>query len=244
MFARRIMDHSLACPSRAAAQCVERLRRKPAPGLLAACGLAALLAGCATRPGPTVATTPALTAGPGDVMRPLPQRLALRQRPPCAAQIAVSASQWRGTLAHIAALLQALDTETRLSPDNPLPSVALCHAGTRATPLDIALWSVLLHARDVERLRFAQSPLLPVDPGTDARPSRTVSGASFLGPEGSQVLVINRGTRTARVRLGTWVRKEARLEQFRAAPLATISAILAPQQASVTLPPESLSIVR
>jgi hypothetical protein len=191
-----------------------------------------------------IATTPTLTAGPGDVMRPLPQQLALRQCPPCTAQIAVSAAPWRGMLSQIAALLRALDTEGRPSPDNPLPSVALCHAGAQATPLDVALRRVLLHARDVERLRFAQSPLLPVDPGTEERPSPTVSGASFLGPEGSQVLVINRGTRTTRVRLGTWVRKEARLEQFRATPLATISAIVTPQQASITLPPESLSIVR
>lgn len=194
---------------------------------LAAFGCAAALAAAA----PAEAALP-VVAGPGDVMRALPPHLARQIAPD--RNIAAASPPWSRRLARLAGTLRALDRGDPGGDPSSDVAAALRRLGReRPAALAAAMRDVLRDARDFEWLRFSRAP------------SGALVGASFLGPDGSRVVVINRGTRALRVRLGSWVRSHARFEVFapgpgsKAAPHAIFGRV---GPGGLVLPPRSVAI--
>jgi hypothetical protein len=103
----------------------------------------------------------------------------------------------------------------------------------------------LAGAHDFEKLRF---------PGVDgAYPAPTahaaLQGASFIGAQGSRVLLVNLGAAPIRIDLGDWVVAKPALHQawlrpFSASGKARVERLVqTTTQQPIVLPPESISVV-
>lgn len=213
--------------------------------LLCACGLAQARA----------ATRPVYTGvGPDDVMRALPrssdtQAALLRH-------IAVRSplgKAWAQQLQGVVAVLQALDQGhvAHVQPvvDTPCSTAHWTDgAPSVCTPLATSrhlLGVALAGARDFEKLRF---------PGIDgAYPASTnhavLQGASFIGAQGSRVLLVNLGAAPIRIDLGDWVVAKPALHQawlrtFAVPGKARVERLVrSSTPAPIVLPPESISVV-
>jgi len=185
--------------------------------------------------------TPTLTAGPDDLMRILPPQLLAGLQPVCSGGSAHPA--WSAQIDAIVALLYRLNQAVVPPQDAALPAAVLC-APQRA--VGAALRRAAQHASNLVLLDFPGAPRVVQPHGEDAP---AVVGASFIGPHGSRVLVVNRGTQPVRVVLGSWIGKSARLDQY-TAPDAHAAAVrhlrraLGPQDAhGIWLAPLSLSVI-
>ncbi|MEW6561584.1 MAG: hypothetical protein AB1412_15470 [Pseudomonadota bacterium] len=198
--------------------------------LLGAIGLSAAVLSSAA----FAQTAPSFTAGPDDLMRVLPARLLPALQADCHG-IRTVAPAWRAQLDASAALLVRLNQAQVPEQQAVLPMAMLCPA---PSPLATAWSRAAEQASNLVKLDF------PGAPGE-------VSGASFLGPQGSRVLLINRSMQPVRVKLGTWVPKDARLDQFTQGDAASnppkIEHLRRPLGAAdeqgVLLPPLSLSVI-
>jgi hypothetical protein len=192
--------------------------------------------------------------GPDDVMRALPrssdtQAALLRH----SAMRRPLAKEWAQQLLGVVAVLQALDEGQvpHARPDVEAPCAAAhWKVGTTSecTPLATSrhlLGVALAGARDFEKLRF---------PGVDgAYPAPTthavLQGASFIGAQGSRVLLVNLGTAPIRIDLGDWVVAKPALHQAWLRPLAAPGKprlerlVHTTTQQPIVLPPESISVV-
>lgn len=214
-------------------------------GLVCLCGLAQARA----------APRPLFTGvGPDDVMRALPRTLDARAALVDRSALRVPlAKAWALQLRGVVAVLRALD-QGQVPPARPGVG-KLCGAAhwTDDTPSACAPWAASRHvlglalagAQDFEKLRF---------PGVDgAYPAPTtqavLQGASFIGAQGSRVLLVNLGATPIRVDLGDWVNARAALHQAwlrRPEPSgdATLEHRVRPLALQpITLPPESISVV-
>lgn len=178
--------------------------------------------------------TPSFVAGPGDLMRELPASLLPALQADCHG-IKIAAAAWAAQLDASAALLTTLNQVKVPPTEATLPKALLCPA---PSPLAAAWSRAAEQAGNLVKLDFPGAP-------------EQVSGASFLGPQGSRVLLVNRSTQPVRVKLGTWVGKQARLDQYiqrnPAANPPTIEhlrrALGAQDAQGVLLPPMSLSVI-
>ncbi len=189
---------------------------------LAAFGCAAGLAGG----GAIAAASPLpLVAGPGDLMRALPPGLARQFSPSPIGRGA--APDWNAQLAGVATLLRRLDRPTTGAAATVLDGMPQPFPA----PLRAALRKVVVRSRDVEWLRFSPTPR-----------DGAVVGASFVGPTGSAVVMVNRSRHAVRVELGSWVRSNAPLAVYALpAPASGVaSARVAP--GGVVLPARSVVI--
>ena len=213
-----------------------------------------LVCTCGIAQAHAVANTLFTGAGPDAVMRALPRlRDAQAALPGRSARRAPLAKAWAQQLRGVVAILQALD---RGQVPQARPGAGkLCGTvhWTDDTPSACAplaasrhvLGIALAGARDFEKLRF---------PGVDgAYPAPTtqaaLQGASFIGAQGSRVLLVNLGATPIRLDLGDWVSAKPNLSQvwLRRAN-ATANAILEHRVRQSTLqpivlPPESISVV-
>jgi hypothetical protein len=192
--------------------------------------------------------------GPDDVMRALPRTWGAGAAlvGPSALRVPL-AKAWAQQLRGVVAVLQALD-QGQVPPARPGVG-KLCGTahGTGDATSVCAPWAASRHvlgialagAQDFEKLRF---------PGVDgAYPAPTaravLQGASFIGAQGSRVLLVNLGATPIRVDLGNWVNARAALHQAwlrrpKASGDATLEHRVRPLVLQpVTLPPESISVV-
>ncbi|MCE1162247.1 MAG: hypothetical protein LWW80_04830 [Thiomonas sp.] len=205
-----------------------RVRRLPQ--ILAAVGLSA----AALLPPAFAQTAPSFTAGPDDLMRVLPSQLLPALQIDCHG-VKIAAPAWPAQLDASAALLATLNQVKVPEKLAALPMAMLCPA---PSPLAAAWGRAAEQAGNLVKLDF------PGAPGQ-------VSGASFLGPQGSRVLLVNRSTQAVRVKLGTWVAKNARLDQYTQGDTAAsppkidhLRRALGTEDAQgILLPPMSLSVV-
>jgi hypothetical protein len=192
--------------------------------------------------------------GPDDVMRALPrssdtQAALLRH----SAVHSPLAKEWAQQLHGVVAVLQALDDGhvPHARPDADA-SCAAAHwtdgTPSECTPLATSrhlLGVALAGAHDFEKLRF---------PGVDgAYPAPTahaaLQGASFIGAQGSRVLLVNLGAAPIRIDLGDWVVAKPALHQawlrpFSASGKARVERLVqTTTQQPIVLPPESISVV-
>lgn len=179
-------------------------------------------------------TAPSFIAGPDDLMRVLPAQLLPALQAPCHG-VKVAAPAWPAQLDASAALLVTLNQAAVPQQQAMLPKAMLCPAPSALA----AAWSRAAdQAGNLVKLDFPGAPSL-------------VSGASFVGPQGSRVLLVNRSAQAVRVKLGTWVSKDARLDQYTqsgstASPpsIRHLRRALGTEDADgVLLPPMSLSVV-
>ncbi|WP_079420490.1 hypothetical protein [Thiomonas intermedia] len=200
------------------------------PQILSAIGLSA----AALLPSAFAQTAPSFTAGPDDLMRVLPSQLLPALQADCHG-VKIAAPAWPAQLDASATLLTTLNQVKVPEKQAALPMAMLCPA---PSPLAAAWSRAAEQAGNLVKLDF------PGAPGQ-------VSGASFLGPQGSRVLLVNRSTLAVRVKLGTWVAKDARLDQYTqggttASPpkIDHLRRALGTEDAQgVLLPPMSLSVV-
>lgn len=205
-----------------------RVRRLPQ--ILAAVGLSA----AALLPPAFAQTAPSFTAGPDDLMRVLPSQLLPALQIDCHG-VKIAAPAWPAQLDASAALLATLNQVKVPEKLAALPMAMLCPT---PSPLAAAWSRAAEQAGNLVKLDF------PGAPGQ-------VSGASFLGPQGSRVLLVNRSTQAVRVKLGTWVAKNARLDQYTQGDTAAsppkidhLRRALGTEDAQgILLPPMSLSVV-
>lgn len=161
---------------------------------LAAFACAAGLAGG----GPIAAASPLpLVAGPGDLMRALPPGLARQFSPGPFGRGA--APDWNAQLAGVSTLLRRLDRPTTGAAATVLGGMPQPFPA----PLRTALREVVVRSRDVEWLHFSPTPR-----------DGAVVGASFVGPTGCEVVMVNRNRHAVRVELGSWVRSNAPLAVY------------------------------
>ncbi len=203
---------------------------------LAALGLSAAVlppaALAQTAPAPDHA--PSFTAGPDDVMRVLPAQLLPALQVDCHG-VKTAAPAWPAQLQACAALLTTLNQVSVPEKQASLPTAMLCPA---PSPLAAAWSRAAEQASNLVKLDFAGAP-------------EQVTGASFIGPKGSRVLLVNRSAQAVRVKLGTWVGKAARLDQYtepsgaaQAPRVQHLRRELDAQDAQgILLPPMSLSVV-
>lgn len=191
------------------------------------------------------APAPSLTAGPDDVMRILPTELLTAVRQPCHG-IKVAAPAWDVQLDASAKLLLSLDQVAVPAGQATLPKALLCPAPSALA----AAWTrAAEQANNLVKLDFPGAPLQAA--GADGKQTSAITGASFIGLKGSRVLVVNQSAQPVRVRLGTWVSKTARLDQYTQQPGAAnppriehLQRPLGAQDAQgILLPPKSISVV-
>lgn len=175
-------------------------------------------------------------------MRILPPQLLASLQPVCSGASASPA--WSAQIDAIAALLHRLNQAVVPPQDATLPHAVLC-----ASPQAVgaALRRAAQHASNLVLLDFPGAPRVPQPHGEDAP---AVVGASFIGPQGSRVLVVNRGAQPVRVVLGSWVGKSPRLDQYTAPDPRSAAAVrhvrraVGPQDAhGIWLAPLSLSVI-
>ncbi len=201
-------------------------------GLSAAALLPAAFAQAA--PAPIPDNAPSFTAGPDDVMRVLPAQLLPALQVNCHG-VKIAAPAWRAQLDASAALLVNLNQVTVPEKQAVLPMALLCPA---PSPLAAAWSRAAEQASNLVKLDFPGAP-------------EQVTGASFIGPRGGRVLIVNRSAQAVRVNLGTWVSKTARLDQYTEPGAAAqppkvehLRRALGTQDAQgILLPPMSLSVV-
>jgi len=190
-------------------------------------------------------TTPSLTAGPDNVMRILPTELLTTVQQPCHG-VKVAAPAWDAQLDASARLLLTLDQAVVPAGQATLPKAMLCPAPSALA----AAWTrAAEQANNLVELDFPGGPLLASD--AVGKPTSAITGASFIGLKGSRVLVVNQSMQPVRVRLGTWVSKTARLDQYTqqsgSANPPRIGHLQRPLDAQdaqgVLLPPKSLSVI-
>ena len=192
--------------------------------------------------------------GPDDVMRALPrqrdaQALLLQQ----ATTPTDLTTSWSLRLHQLAKVLRAIDRQQVTS--TQMGSNALCRAvhwrddpTSRCAP--VAVVRHLLHvafsdAQDYEKLRFPGIDGAFPTPTTDS----PLQGGSFIGPQGSHVLLINMGTKPVRVNLGSWARSRPRLLQAWLVTSARSGTARLARRSSasvrqpVILPPQSISLL-
>lgn len=212
--------------------------------------LAALALATAALPPAALAQTaeapvPSLTAGPDDVMRILPTELLAAVRQPCHG-IKIATPAWDAQLDASAKLLLTLDQAAVPAGQATLPRAMLCPAPSALA----AAWTrAAEQANNLVKLDFPGAPLQAA--GADSKQASAITGASFIGLKGSRVLVVNQSAQPVRVRLGTWVSKTARLDQYTEQPGAAkpprIEHLRRPLDAQdaqgVLLPPKSLSVI-
>ncbi len=178
-------------------------------------------------------------------MRILPAELLTAVRQPCHG-IKVASPAWDAQLDASARLLRTLDQAAVPDGQATLPKAMLCPA---PSALAAAWIRAAEQANNLVKLDFPGAPLLTA--GADDKPMSALTGASFIGLHGSRVLMVNQSAQPVRVRLGTWVGKTARLDQYTQQPGATNlpriqhlqRALGAEDAQGVLLPPKSLSVI-
>ena len=212
--------------------------------------IAALAATVTAQAAPRAAFT---GVGPDDVMRVLPRQ---RDTQALLRQAAVRTDlpqSWAMQLHQLARVLRAIDLQrikhARTGTDalcssvpwsaDPVPS---CAAVVTARHF---LKAAYAGALDYEKLRF---------PGIDgAFPAATsgaaLQGGSFIGPQGSRVLLVNLGAKPIRVDLGHWASAKPTLQQAwlkrpaHAAGARLQQRVSAGARQPFMLPPESISVI-
>lgn len=194
----------------------------------------------------TATNAPSLTAGPDDLMRILPaSQLLAAMRQPCHG-IKVATPAWDAQLDASAKLLVTLN-QVNVPPEAArLPKAMLC---PEPSALAAAWIRAAEEASNLVKLDFPGAPVLGMQ--ADNKPAPAVTGAGFIGMKGGRVLIVNQSAQPVRVRLGTWVSKTARLDQYTqragsANPphIDHLQRALGAEDAQgILLPPKSLSVV-
>lgn len=215
-----------------------------------------VIAACAATVTAQAAPPAAFTgAGPDDVMRALPrqrdaQALLLQTQTTTRAGLAQS---WAAQLRQLARVLRAIDLQQikhARAGTEALCSAAHWSAGPASPCAAVVaarhfLKAAYVGALDYEKLRF---------PGIDgAFPAATagapLQGGSFIGPQGSRVLLVNLGAKPIRVDLGHWASAKPTLQQAWLKRSADAAGARLRQRVSVgvqppiMLPPESVSVI-
>ncbi|SCC91501.1 conserved exported hypothetical protein [Thiomonas sp. X19] len=202
-----------------------------------------------------VAPRPLFTGvGPDDVMRALPRtrdtQAALVSRSALHAPLAKAwALQLRGVVAVLQALDQGQVPHAKPGVGRPCGAAHWTDDSPSAcAPLAASrhlLGVVLAGAQDFEKLRFPGVDGAYPAPATHA----ALQGASFIGSQGSRVLLVNLGATPIRVDLGHWVGAKPALHQawLRASPASAKAGlerrVSKAARQPIVLPPESISVV-